>query len=318
MAIHAENFLSVRKLYPRITERVQSRMAVADPVSATERDYRDLLSEANLNYFHREYSIALDNYKSLRYKILVQSHPEMPKSPGLHTILDLDYKAIDPKRLLEYSRRVYIRPNPGDPIPMQLADTRLIQASEVTPNPVFQEFTQIGLDAKVLSATDINGLLDSARDLVVTGAVDTAVKVYQQAASQALDTGQLKLAAQTIEESIAMRAAYAKGQQRAATLRTALEEVSAAEQIYTQLNDSAALAVMKANRGNIMSELGTQPPAQPHLTHDDAVIRLADGEAIPVSRLLTKAGVGGAAAARTTAALALPVNYPTCKPPNPF
>ena len=158
MAIHAENFLSVRKLYPRITERVQSRMAVADPVSAAERDYRDLLSEANLNYFHREYSIALDNYKSLRYKILVQSHPEMPKSPGLHTILDLDYKAIDPKRLLEYSRRVYIRPNPGDPIPMQLADTRLIQASEVTPNPVFQKSA-----AALMVALGVAGLVASPR-----------------------------------------------------------------------------------------------------------------------------------------------------------
>src|SRR5689334_7348962 len=56
MAIHTENFVSIRKLYPRITERVQSRMAVADPADASERDYRDLLSEANLNYFHREYS----------------------------------------------------------------------------------------------------------------------------------------------------------------------------------------------------------------------------------------------------------------------
>ena len=55
-------------------------MAVADPASATERDYRDLLSEANLNFFHREYSIALQNYLALRQKILEQSHPEMPRA----------------------------------------------------------------------------------------------------------------------------------------------------------------------------------------------------------------------------------------------
>ncbi len=289
MAIYSENFVSVRKLYPRITERAQSRMAVADPADATERDYRDLLSEANLNYFHREYSIALDNYKSLRYKILVQSHPEMPKSPGLHTILDIDYKAIDPKRLMEFSRRLYTRPNPGDPIEMQLTDTRLFQASEITANPVFQKFSAIGLDSKILSTTDINGLLGAARDLVVTGAVDQAVKVYQQVATQAADSGQLKLAAQTIEESIAMRTAYTKGQQRPVVLRTALEDISMAENIYKQLNDTVALGVMQANRANITSELRTTGPSTP--THlgpvATAILPLVGGSSIPLSALLT-------------------------------
>ena len=79
MAVYQENFLSIRKLYPRVSERLPStRMAVADPASATERDYRDLLSEANLNFFHREYSIALQNYLALRQKILERPACDKP------------------------------------------------------------------------------------------------------------------------------------------------------------------------------------------------------------------------------------------------
>ena len=55
MAFHSENFVSVRRLYPLVTPRVRSRLEVADPSSEDEHDYRDLLSEANLNFFHREY-----------------------------------------------------------------------------------------------------------------------------------------------------------------------------------------------------------------------------------------------------------------------
>lgn len=38
MAIHQENFVSIRALYPRVSERVSTRMAVADPANAQERD----------------------------------------------------------------------------------------------------------------------------------------------------------------------------------------------------------------------------------------------------------------------------------------
>ena len=91
MAIaYAENFLTLRKTYPRWTGRHVNRLKVADPATATELDYRDLLSGANVNYFQREFAIALQNYLELRHKILVQSHPEMPALPGGAGILDID------------------------------------------------------------------------------------------------------------------------------------------------------------------------------------------------------------------------------------
>jgi hypothetical protein len=41
-----------------------------------ELDYRDLLSEGNEYYFHREYTtVRLDKYLQLRERILQQSHP---------------------------------------------------------------------------------------------------------------------------------------------------------------------------------------------------------------------------------------------------
>src|SRR5574337_715045 len=114
MAIYQENFVSIRKLYPRISERLpNTRMAVAEPASSTERDYRDLLSEANLNFFHREYSIALQNYLALRQKILEQSHPEMPKAPGIGIYLDIDWSAIKATQLMEFSRREVLKLAPG-------------------------------------------------------------------------------------------------------------------------------------------------------------------------------------------------------------
>ena len=52
MAVYQENFLSIRKLYPRVSERLPStRMAVADPASATERDYRDLFIQISFTVF---------------------------------------------------------------------------------------------------------------------------------------------------------------------------------------------------------------------------------------------------------------------------
>ena len=40
-----------------------------------ELDYRDLLSEGNEYYFHREYTVCLDKNLQLRERILQQSRP---------------------------------------------------------------------------------------------------------------------------------------------------------------------------------------------------------------------------------------------------
>ena len=79
MAFHLENFLTVRQVYPGVSTQRRSRLEVTPPANATELDYRELLSEANLNFFHREHTIALQNYFALRQKIVEQSHPELPR-----------------------------------------------------------------------------------------------------------------------------------------------------------------------------------------------------------------------------------------------
>ena len=116
--MYAENFVVARNLYPLITKRlVKAQLTASDPASARERDYRDLLNEANLNYFHREYTIALQNYLELQAKILEQSHPELPKVGGVGSVLSgVSLGIIDHRRLLEMGRRILIDTNPGDPI----------------------------------------------------------------------------------------------------------------------------------------------------------------------------------------------------------
>ena len=141
MAVFLENFVSLRKLYPRLSERAPSnRLAVAAPADATERDYRDLLSEANLNYFHREYSIALQNYLELRHLILTQSHPEMPSTPGLGLVFEIDPSVIQLDRLFEYSRRM------ATPLGRLPIDPRSVfSLEEIRPNPALEPVRDIGI-----------------------------------------------------------------------------------------------------------------------------------------------------------------------------
>ena len=167
MAVYQENFLSIRKLYPRVSERLPStRMAVADPASATERDYRDLLSEANLNFFHREYSIALQNYLALRQKILEQSHPEMPRAPGLGIYLDLDWSAVQATQLMEFSRREVLKLAPGSAVKLPLSDERVIKAGELPVNPILSKWSDVGIDSHRVVRDDLLGKRERARELV--------------------------------------------------------------------------------------------------------------------------------------------------------
>jgi hypothetical protein len=258
MAIHLENFVSVRTVFPLVSER-RSRMQVADPETATERDYRDLLSEANLNFFHRETTIALQNYKALRHKILVQSHPEMPKTPGGWSIVGSEWAKVDPRRLFELGRRTLAKTPPGGPVMASLADERVINAGEVAVNPAFQRFSTLGLDAKLLSRTEIEGVRGRARELVATGQLEQAVKVYAEAGSQASELGDLRLAAQLAGESAAMRATYATGGRRVSALKDAAVELGKVEQLYSRLGDDKGLATTRANRSQIEAELAGQP-----------------------------------------------------------
>jgi hypothetical protein len=114
---------------------VRSRLEVADPSSADEHDYRDLLSEANLNFFHREYTIALQNYMSLRQKILQQSHPELPRIPGAGGLWALDWSKIQLDRIVELARRAGGTVTLGDPVRSRLGDSALIRRGEFRADP---------------------------------------------------------------------------------------------------------------------------------------------------------------------------------------
>lgn len=259
MAIHQENFVAIRKLYPRVTERAPSRMEVADPANATERDYRDLLSEANLNFFHREYSIALDNYFALRQKILTQSHPELPSMPGAGPHLAIDWGAAKLDRLLEYSRRTAVKkPDPGDPAPYDLAEKSLFTLAEVTANPAVARWSKVGIGVKGALP---GGLRNDARDLVKAGKLDQAVKLYAQAEEQATKANEFELAADLANESAVMLTTYATGTARPAALRSAQKLLTKAESLYGRiegnLGDPVALDVVRTNQQNLARELGT-------------------------------------------------------------
>ena len=319
MAIHLENFVSIRATYPPSSGRFQTRMEVAPPRDRTERDYRDLLSEANLNFFHREYNIALDNYKTLRQKILVQSHPEMPKAPGGGSVINIDWKAIDHRRLIELSRRTYLKTQPGDPVQLNLSDTRLIHAGEVAANPALAKIANIGLDAGILSKADIGSLRDTARQQVLEGHFDAAVKTYSLAVDSADKLGDVQMSAELLGESAAMRATYAQGPQRAAELKAAADAFDKAAQLHVTLGDTAAAAVMHTNRANVQAELTGQPAVVPP-SASSVSVRLVSGMSIPLTTLVspqaaavtaqpvTHAGpaVGATAAAAVTARILQP------------
>src|SRR5690606_36649005 len=101
MATHPQNFIVVRSLLPRLTERLRSRVKVAPKTSAEEVQYRDLLAEATLNFLHGEYAIALDNYLTLRNRILIQSHPELPATAGTWHVWEVPLGQLQCDRFVE-------------------------------------------------------------------------------------------------------------------------------------------------------------------------------------------------------------------------
>src|SRR5262245_24229213 len=105
--LHLENYLVVRNAFRQLPQSKSVTVEVGSPTTELESTYQNLLAEANKNFFHREYGIALQNYKSLRYLIFTQSHPEMPSPPGGHGIIDFPHTKADLNRLFEMGRRMY-------------------------------------------------------------------------------------------------------------------------------------------------------------------------------------------------------------------
>jgi hypothetical protein len=292
MAVHQENFVSVRKLYPRVSERLpRTRMAVADPASPTERDYRDLLSEANLNFFHREYSIALQNYLALRQKILEQSHPEMPHAPGLGIYLDLDWSAVKATQLMEFSRREVLKLAPGAGVKLPLSDERVIKAGELPVNPVFSKWSDVGIDSRRVVTDDVLSQRERARELIVAGNWREAEKLYEAAATAAAESGNLEWAAQLTNESASMLVTYAGGNERQAALEQALAGFTKAEQLYSRAGNLEAVDVVRINRANLQREIngsGAVPAAGSVLAAaaPERTVRLATGGSLNLHDLL--------------------------------
>lgn len=305
MAINVENFLTIRKLYPRATVSAASRLEVAPPQTPTELGYRDLLSEANQNYFHREYAVGLENYLALRQKILIQSHPEMPKAPGGGGVFLVDISKIEFSRIVELSRRNLALANPGDIVTMSLANTRTIQPGEFQPNPAVAQLATVGLDAGLASRSDLNGRRQAARDRVLEGDLTGAEGIYRNAGEQALKTEDVRLAAELTGEYGAMLATYTSGQNRAEALKRAMASFSQAQTLYVQAGDVKGQDVMRLNLENARAELnsaapGSDVPGQP----------IAGQPETPQRAAATRTGPGvssvGGAAAAVAAGLPLP------------
>lgn len=274
--MHAENFVVTRSIYPLVTKRaVTTKLGISDPSTNQERDYRDLLNEANLNFFHREYTVALQNYLALQAKILAQSHPELPKVGGVGSIIDVaTLGMVDPKRIIEAGRRILIDTDPGDPIEMKAGKARNILPGEFTVQPQIAKLATLGLDSKVAVRDQVEGLRVQARQAAAEDAFDTALRLYGEAAKLADLTTDLRLSAEVINETASVRASYAKGNARDAQLKTASQEFDRAADLFERGGDAAAAASVRANIASVKKDIaaprlpivgpGPLTPATPH------------------------------------------------------
>lgn len=259
VTLHPENFVVLRKLYPRISTRpVNTRLEVTPPETSEELDYRDLLTEANENFFNREYNIALQNYLALRQKILVQSHPEMPKAPGSGLVLDLPVTAVDWSRLVELSRRYLEITDPGGPVMINLKDQPLIKPGEFPVNEKIARFSTVGMDPQVTSQNGLNKARESARALMRKESFADADKLYVQAQQEAFAHGDYTLAAELTAEQGAMKATYAAGELRREALREAATSFEEAARLYGAVGNSQAQSAMQSNLANVHKELEGQ------------------------------------------------------------
>ncbi len=253
MAFHQENFLSVRQVYPGVSTQRRSRLEVTPPASSVELDYRELLSEANLNHFHREHTIALQNYFALRQKIVEQSHPELPRVPGMGRSWAFEWAGVRMDRVLELSRRIAGTTSPGERMHSRLGDASPIRVGEFEADAHLRPWATLGVDVRQIAADP--KARDRARELVAASKFDEAVTQYSAAAEAALAAGDVELAADITNESAVMLASYVPGAARAAALQQSLATVQQAEKLYARAGNAEAQKMMQANGGAIAAEL---------------------------------------------------------------
>lgn len=261
---YPENFVTVRKVYPRWTGRSRSRIEFVDAETPEELDYQQLLSEANENFFHREYAIALQNYLDLRTRILIQSHPEMPSLPGAG-VIHIATEDVNMDNIMELGRRYLEKTDPGGPIELQADSGRLIHPGEFPVNPTIQAFSNLGLDGGIMQLSDLESLRLEARAAVQRGDMAAASKIYTEAKDEAMSLGRRGLAADIFIESATTIATLARGPGRRDVLSRSLAMLRESDRLHAIAGDMKASDVIRANISKIEAELqqpNTEEPSR--------------------------------------------------------
>ena len=257
--LHLENYVVVRNAFPQLASARRTTFEVGSPETELERTYQSLLAEANKNYFHREYSIALSNYKSLRYLIFTQSHPEMPTLPGGSGMIDFPHTKADINRLLEMGRRIYSTAIPNSPVLPSVKSKALIERGEFPVVDGIAPFLTLGVDPPPGDIKISSGSRRAARERLLNKEFTQAEKTYNDAADAALKAGQTRAAAEIMSEAGAMLATYADGNDRPRALKAAATAFSRADGLYRQLGDNEARSVIAKNLTSVNDEI--KPPA---------------------------------------------------------
>jgi hypothetical protein len=266
MAIrYAENYYTIRQRYPLIAERSRGYLDVASPSSGVERTYQDLVSEANSNFFHREYQIALQNYLDLRHRILVQSDPQMPTLPGSWYLADiLDVTKVDWKRIAELGRIQVEKAAPHGPVPITLVNHAIVTDDGFSATPGVGALADVGVFIHQPQVDDPGVIRDFARSLAAAGDIEGAARVYDRAASGALEVGEQRLTAEILAECGAVAATFASsgGVDRVAVATSAFRR---AREAFAAIGDTAAVESVDRNMSNLvgLTSLSGSPGSTP-------------------------------------------------------
>jgi hypothetical protein len=256
MPLHLENYYVIRKINSN-----SAFLIVGDPATEREGTYQNLLDEANRNYLHREYTLALSNYARLRRLIFLDCHPEIPFSPGSEYVIDLDFTRAEIDRFFEMGRRLLAAALPGDRVLQPARDSALIQPGDFPVSTAAEPFRNIGVNPPIKPVREFHSRRREARECLLDGKTDDAERVYGDAVQAAIAAGQTRAAAEILTERAAMLATYTTGETRVRVLKAAAAFFRQAEGLYRRMGDEDALAVLADNLEKIAAE--QQPRPQP-------------------------------------------------------
>lgn len=260
---YPENFVTIRKIYSRWTEHNKSRLKFINAKTPEELDYQQLLSEANENFFHHEFTIALQNYLALRNKILVQSHPEMPSIPGIENVIRIPTEAVNWDVIVELGRRHLEKTDPGGSVEVPLEAGRFIGRGEFAGNPRMMTYNGLGLDPGFLQPGDIESFRIKARSAAAKGDIATASKIYTDIKDAAIASGHQSVAAEILNESAAMVATLSKGPNRVNLLRASVSALQESDRLYALAGDANARDVVRENLRNVQAEIRQENSMRP-------------------------------------------------------